>query len=294
MTLASFSGTPLLDQPLLEQLDADFPQRHLVFSDGRTAIRECGQGPAVVLLHGIGSGAASWLQVAQRLSGQARVVAWDAPGYGQSSPLAASRPRAEAYARRLERMLDALGIERCLLVGHSLGAMTALACASGPDASRIARVLLISPARGYGSPSRQAQGQAVRASRLANLERYGIEGTANQRSHHLLSANASPEAREWVRWNMARLNSQGYLQAVELLCGDDLLRFPLPSMPCEVHCGEHDGITVPDECHLIAHHLRARFALIPRAGHASPIEQPQAVAERIAYALKASLEGVRP
>ncbi|TLX54968.1 alpha/beta hydrolase [Stutzerimonas nosocomialis] len=294
MTLASVSSIPAVERPLLDQLDMAFPLRHLVFPEARTAVRECGQGPTVVLLHGIGSGAASWLQVARQLSGQARVIAWDAPGYGRSSPLAEARPRAESYARRLEHVLEALEIGRCVLVGHSLGAMTALACATGQAASRIARVMLISPARGYGAAARRAIGEQVRAGRLDHLERHGVEAMAEERSHRLLSTRASASQLDWVRWNMARLNPAGYRQAVELLCGDDLLRFPPLTMPCEVHCGEDDGITQPGECQLIADHLHARFSLIPRAGHASPIEQPEAVTERIASALKASLEGTRP
>ncbi|HEY6611937.1 MAG TPA: alpha/beta hydrolase [Pseudomonas sp.] len=290
MTLASLTDSQHAEAPLLEQLDATFPLRQLVFARARTDVRECGAGPTVVLLHGIGSGAASWLQVAQRLSGQARVVAWDAPGYGESTPLAVAQPRAEDYAQRLDQLLDGLGIQRCLLVGHSLGALTAMACAQGPAAKRIEHLMLISPALGYGAPQRRQRGLEVRATRRHNLEQYGTAGTAERRSHHLLSPRASAMAQAWVRWNMARLNPQGYLQAVELLCGDDLLRFGRPAMPCEVHCGEDDAITVPEECRQIAEHFGASFSLIPQAGHASPVEQPDAVAERITHALKTPLK----
>ncbi|MOA43093.1 hypothetical protein D3C78_1652120 [compost metagenome] len=61
-------------------------------------------------------------------------------------------------------------------------------------------------------------------------------------------------------------------------------------MPCEVHCGEDDAITVPDDCRQIAAHFGAGFSLIPQAGHASPVEQPDAVAEFIASALKTPLK----
>lgn len=90
---------------------------------------------------------------------------------------------------------------------------------------------------------------------------------------------------------MARLNPLGYRQAIELLCGDDLLRHGQPAMPCEVHCGEADSITPPDTCLGVAKALGASFNLIADAGHASPIEQPRVVAGRLAYALKQSLTG---
>lgn len=275
---------------LAAQLQQRFPQRLVQMASGAQAIREAGHGPAIVLLHGIGSGAASWLQVALQLSQHARVIAWDAPGYGDSSPLANPAPQAADYARRLRHLLDALQIDDCLLVGHSLGALSAAALAQ-QQPQRVRRLVLISPARGYGDPARAEQAQQVRNQRLHNLEQLGIAQMANQRSAHMLSPAASSEARAWVQWNMARLLPQGYRQAIELLCGDDLLRYAALAVPCEVHCGAADSITRPEDCQALAKALGAAFALIAEAGHASPIEQPEAVASLLARALEESLTG---
>lgn len=276
---------------LQAQLAAHFAQRVLDLAGARQAIRECGTGPAIVLLHGIGSGAASWLQVARELGQGARVIAWDAPGYGESTPLRALAPDASDYAERLLQMLDALDIQRCVLVGHSLGAITATAFASGVHQQRISRLVLLSPAQGYGHPSRALQRQQVRNKRLRALEQLGIQGMAEQRSAHMLSPNASPQALAWVQWNMARLNAEGYRQAIELLCGEDLLRHAPLAMPCDVHCGEADSITAPESCLTLAKALGATFNLIADAGHASPIEQPCVVAGRLACAIEESLTG---
>ena len=282
---------PSLTDDLHAQLALHFPLRLLEIAGGRQGIRECGAGPAIVLLHGIGSGSASWLQVARVLGQSARVIAWDAPGYGDSTPLRALAPDASDYAERLLQMLDALGIQRCVLVGHSLGAITATAFSSGVQQQRISRLVLISPAQGYGHPSRALQRQEVRSKRLRTLEQLGIQGMAEQRSAHMLSPNASPKAKAWVQWNMARLKPDGYRQAIELLCGEDLLRHAPLSMPCEVHCGEADGITPPESCLPLAKALGGTFNLIADAGHASPIEQPCVVAGRLACAIKESLTG---
>ncbi len=107
------------------------------------------------------------------------------------------------------------------------------------------RLVLLSPARGYGAAELRDSGAQVRRQRLENLERFGIDGMASERTARLLGRNPSEEALAWVRWNMARLNPEGYRQAVELLCGDDLLGNGQPAAPCEVHCGEDDGITTP-------------------------------------------------
>ncbi|MEB2623895.1 putative carboxylesterase nap [compost metagenome] len=282
---------PSLTADLQAQLALHFPQRLLELAGARQAFRECGSGPAIVLLHGIGSGSASWLAVAQELGRNARVIAWDAPGYGDSTPLRALAPDASDYAERLLQMLDALGIQRCVLVGHSLGAITAVAFASGVQQQRISRLVLISPAQGYGHPARAVQRQQVRDKRLQALEQLGIEQMAEQRSAHMLSPAASPQAQAWVQWNMARLNPEGYRQAIELLCGDDLLRHAPLTMPCEVHCGDADGITVPESCETLAKALGGTFELINDAGHASPIEQPSVVAGRLACAIEESLTG---
>lgn len=273
------------------QLDQHFALRTLEIAGGRQAFRECGTGPVIVLLHGIGSGSASWLEVALTLGKNARVIAWDAPGYGNSTPLRSMTPDASDYAERLRQMLDALGVRRCVLVGHSLGAISATAFASGIQQQRISRLVLISPAQGYGHPSRTLQGLAVRKNRLQNLEQLGIQGMAEQRSAHMLSVAASAQAKAWVQWNMARLNPEGYRQAVALLCGDDLLRHAPLAMPCEVHCADADSITPPDNCRALALALGATFSLITGAGHASPIEQPYVVAGLLALAIQESLTG---
>src|SRR3954463_14870862 len=118
------SATEMQSLPSSEvaRLDARFPARNVPVSGGFVSVRECGRGAAVVCLHGIGSGAASWLDTALLLEPHARLIAWDAPGYGESTPVEALVPTAADYARRLHALLDALEIDSCVLVGHSLGA----------------------------------------------------------------------------------------------------------------------------------------------------------------------------
>ena len=279
---------PALTAPYVSQLQRQFGERLLLLGDGQQAIREAGSGRAIVLLHGIGSGAASWLQVAQGLRQRARVIAWDAPGYGQSAPLPMASPRAGDYAARLASLLDALALERCVLVGHSLGAMTAAAFAQRHP-ERVSELVLLSPARGYGA--RPEQACAVRDKRLHDLATLGVERIARMRSANLVSANASDSALAWVRWNMARLQPAGYRQAIELLCGDDLLRYRELQVPCQVHCGSADSITTADDCRALAQAFGAPFRLIHGAGHACAIEQPETVAGRLARALDASFTG---
>jgi pyruvate dehydrogenase E2 component (dihydrolipoamide acetyltransferase) len=110
--------------------------------------REYSTGPdTVVLLHGFGAFHGIWRQVAAGLGEQARTIAYDLPGHGQSLdwPGAGS---AKTAARALLADLDARGIERAHLVGHSMGgAVAALAALGRPE--RVASLTLLAPG-GFG------------------------------------------------------------------------------------------------------------------------------------------------
>lgn len=260
---------------------ASFPERVLALRDGaRVAVRErgtAGEGASLVLLHGISSGAASW---AQALPAQGHVVAWDAPGYGVSTPLAQDAPLAADYAARLHETLVALGVKRCVLVAHSLGALMACAYAARQDKVQVERIVLISPARGYGDDAVAAE--RVRRERGDALKNKGVAGIAAAIDQRLLSPQASRQAREAVCANAARLNPHGYLQAVQMLAGSTLAR--PQGIPVEVHCGEADVVTPPAQCEQVARDMNAPFRTIANAGHASPAERPEAVAALIGKA----------
>ncbi|MGF6773452.1 pimeloyl-ACP methyl ester carboxylesterase [Paraburkholderia sp. GAS199] len=229
----------------------------------------------LVLLHGIGSGAASWVQQFEALGASRRVLAWDAPGYGTSTPVQPDSPTAQDYAAVLREWLDALGIGRCVLLGHSLGAIVAGALAAA-EPQRVASLLLLSPAGGYGAASAELR-ETRRDQRLAMLNELGPQGLADKRSANMVSAYAGEEARAWVRWNMSRVIPRGYAQATHLLANadlaGDLARY---RGRIDVAVGADDTITTPDACERLAQAAGTRLQVVPRAGHAGYIEAPAA------------------
>lgn len=288
----------------LDDLEATFGLFNIRLTDGavvsvRDTVAGLLQKPMLVALHGIGSGSASWLEVARIFNLQRRLLAWDAPGYGESSPLVDAKPKATAYALQLQRLLASLVVDDFVLIGHSLGALSAAAFTAQKVPGCIPRALvLISPALGYGSADRAENGRQVRAQRLASIEDPGLVATAAHRYARLLSPAASQSAKAWVHWNMARLEPQGYRQATELLCGDDLLAYcrtiaqerqmqdsPLYGLPVHIWCGSADAITTPQECQQVADVFSEPLSLIDGAGHACYVEQPEAVAELLKQAL---------
>jgi pimeloyl-ACP methyl ester carboxylesterase len=84
--------------------------------------------PPVVLLHGLGVGGAVWQPFARRLLPELAAVAPDLRGHGQSgAPASGFAPR--DYALDLAAMIEALELAPAPVVGHSLGALAALALA---------------------------------------------------------------------------------------------------------------------------------------------------------------------
>lgn len=96
----------------------------------RLRYNEAGEGHPIVLLHGSGPGATGWSNfhlnipaLAQRF----RVIAWDAPGWGQSD----AAPSAEYdHPVAVVELLDELGIDKAALVGNSMGGMVGVATAA--------------------------------------------------------------------------------------------------------------------------------------------------------------------
>lgn len=105
-----------------------------------------GEGPDVLLLHGLGGTKASFFDTAAALSRYGyRVHALDFPGFGCSSKPALAPYGAPYFARTVVGVMDALGIERTHLVGNSMGGRVALEVGlEHPD--RVAALALLCPA----------------------------------------------------------------------------------------------------------------------------------------------------
>lgn len=108
----------------------------------RRAFVLTGQGPAVLLIHGIGDSSVTWRSIIPRLARDHTVIAPDLLGHGASD-----KPRADysiaGYANAMRDLLSVLGIDRATVVGHSLGGGVAMQFAyQYPE--RCERVVLVS------------------------------------------------------------------------------------------------------------------------------------------------------
>jgi len=116
--------------------------RDVTLSELRLAYCEyAGEGRPVVLLHGVASNARIWLPVAPLLAPRFRVLAVDQRGHGQSDK-PASGYDFPSVVRDVLEFVDALGLERPVIAGHSWGGNVALELAARhPD--RLAGLVLV-------------------------------------------------------------------------------------------------------------------------------------------------------
>jgi len=249
---------------------------------GFSYFTRAGDGMPVILLHGIGSNARSFEPLVAALDPRHRVVAWDAPGYGQSVPLTIDWPDASDYATALRRLLSHLGIARCILLGHSLGTLMAARFAV-LSPQHVAAVCLVSPSLGGGVEKGAPLPPAV-ARRVEDLDRLGPEKFAQSRSPLLLADPAGrPDVLQSVARAMAAVRRPGYDQAARMLAGgrmlDDAAKITVPTA---VMIGLQDRITPPENAHRVFEALRpgSRIGLfeVDNAGHAVCQEQPAAIA----------------
>lgn len=104
-----------------------------------------GQGPDVLLIHGLGATKTSFFETAAVLSRDYRVHAIDLPGFGSSSKPLTAPYDAHWFAEHALGLMDELGIERAHLVGNSLGGRVAIEVGlSAPE--RVAGLGLLCPA----------------------------------------------------------------------------------------------------------------------------------------------------
>lgn len=115
---------------------------------GSYSALEAGTGPPVVMLHGLGGNKASFLPTVAALAPSFRTIAVDLLGFGDSDkPLGASYGP-EFQARGVARLLDALGLQRAHLLGHSMGGRVALELGFR-DPGRTLGLVLMTPAMAW-------------------------------------------------------------------------------------------------------------------------------------------------
>lgn len=243
-----------------------------------------GQGPPLVLVHGLGGWAGNWRAVASRLVGERRLIVPELPGHGGSEPL--------RNARSLDPFVDAVlevaAAEDALparWVGHSLGALVGIhAAVRRPEA---VRALVLAAAPGITSSTRLAEAtltvlgvtrpgrvlgkrsaHVARSPRLRTLA-FGGWGVADPVGLDPAAAEAflegPPQNRDTLTAGRA------------LVAADPRLELGLVRCPCLCLWGTSDNWVPLQDGMEYARRLRAPLRAIADCGHLLIGERPDAV-----------------
>ncbi|MFH1151150.1 MAG: alpha/beta hydrolase [Actinomycetota bacterium] len=117
-----------------------------------------GEGPALLLVHGLGGSMTNWTPTIEHFSNTHRVVALDLPGHGRSS-IPDGDAGVELFARTVRGLLSRLGIEKVSIAGNSMGGLLSMYLAlEHPE--MIENLVLVDSAGGHRFP--RALGLALR------------------------------------------------------------------------------------------------------------------------------------
>lgn len=245
--------------------------------------------PAVVLLHGLGLSRAVFDPVLPALAARFRVLRLDLPGHG------ASRPSAAAGSLEHEDVLatlDALGLDRVHLVGHSRGGGIAVDLALAHP-SRVGRLVLLAPSLSgwdwsdaWRSAFRTVRAVGRESGPRAALEAWHVHplfasARANPRAARALEAMIfADEGRRWVEpAPTAEPDPPAVARLAELR----------PST--HVFVGENDLPDFRAIAETMATHVPAiRLLLVPDAGHLMTMEAPEVTAYGLVAALTEDVE----
>ena len=245
--------------------------------------------PAVVFLHGIGGNARIWApQIATFAAAGFRPVALNLVGYGEREPV--DRMDFDTLAADLEAQAARLGLDRPIVVGHSMGGMVAQTLLRrGPRAWRAAVLSCTSPA--FGDPTGEFQKKFV-ADRLAPLD---AGRTMAQLAPGMVAAVSSPApdpaGRKLAIETIATTSERSYRAAVHCLVGfDERANLAHVGVPVLCLAGEHDRLAPPAMMERMTGRIPgARYVCLKDVGHLPNVESPPVFDAAILDFLRAAL-----
>jgi pimeloyl-ACP methyl ester carboxylesterase len=123
-----YSFPVMFERPLLglNRALSDLSEKTLQMDAHKIHYLAGGSGEPVVLLHGIFAEKDHWVEFARPLTSRYRVIAFDLPGFGESSRLPSQTYDYAAQVERLKKLLDALDVQKAHLAGNSMGGTIAV------------------------------------------------------------------------------------------------------------------------------------------------------------------------
>jgi len=260
-------------------------------------VEVAGDGPALLLLHGFTGSTATWRPLLGHWTAF-RSIAVDLIGHGSSdSPLDPERYRMRRCVEDLAALLDRLAIDRAAVLGYSMGGRVALHFALSAPA-RLSALVLESASPGIGDPAEREARVRSDEALAGDIERKGVAAFVTEWEQLPLFAtqrSLSPEVREGLRQQRLRNRAVGLANSLRGM-GAGAQEYLLPRLsevrvPVLVLAGALDAkycALAREMASLLPH---ARVEIVPAAGHAIHLEQPDAFARAVRAFLAGHLRG---
>lgn len=247
--------------------------------NGRLHYVDEGTGdPPVVLLHAFPLTSAMWAPQIAALAPHHRVVAPDLRGFGGSDvPRRREDYSVDAWADDVAALLGALGLERVVLGGLSLGGYVAFAFLRR-HREALAALVLADTRPGADTPE-------VLVRRNDQQQRLEAAATPVEMADRLLQPLVGPtstrrdEALATARDLLVGARSEGVIGALEALKNrpDSTAELATVTVPTLVVVGEQDQLSPPEVAEAMANAIPgSRLVVVPDAGHVSNMENPEA------------------
>ena len=235
---------------------------------------ESGEGKPLVILHGLGNNSQSWRNQLGELSEHFKVIAWDAPGYGESSDPAEEFQHFSQFSDVLKEFIESLQYESIYLLGHSMGAAIAIDFTSRfPE---MVNALIVSDAtRGAAGVSAEENEKKLQ-NRLHSINTLEPSELAKSRVRALLAPHADEIVVKEAERIMSQVRPAGYRSVSYSLASlNQMDVYASISVPTLVMCGELDQVTPVSESEIIHQRIpQSELAIVPNTGHLCYQEDP--------------------
>lgn len=246
----------------------------------------------LLLIHGYPFDHTMWFSTIASLGSKAKVIAPDLPGFGKATVLHEAEPSMEAYADFLAAYLDEQKQNVVSIVGMSMGGYVALAFAERFP-NRVASLGLISSQPGADTP----EAKQARQEMIAKITDKGPAVAADAILPKMFSDERSsdPDLVKYPREGADSAGRDGLIWALQSMAARPDRSHLLSTLQCPVLVlhGSADKI-VPIAKARAASELCQKpiFVEIRGAGHATPLEAPDQVANALVQLLKAGKEAL--
>lgn len=241
-----------------------------------------GRGSPLVFVHGVGMNRAVWQPQVQAFARDHQVVTHDLLGHGES-PLPSAQPSLAEFSDQLAGLLDELGLDRVVLVGHSLGALVALDFALRWP-RRVERLVALNTVHGRSPEQQQAVDE-----RASRLRMNGVTDTMNETLARWFGPEAVDAGRddvEQVREWLLNVDREGYARAYGVFASADRElagRIAALEPPALFLTGARDPHSTPEMSGQLAAAVRHGEArVLPGERHMMAWESPEPTNRAIA------------